>query len=320
MGKKLSAGPWKYRGQKGALYICKDNVCVNCRYRKRRINANANNVTDKKDILGILRNGILLRHGELPTVVVNGKPTDRDMKKIIRGGPGKMYAFPKTITIVGKSAFEHSDVVSVRLNEGLKILEEECFSYSKIKRFALPSSVEFVGDYAFQKCENLEYADFRAARGLKTIEQCCFLTCKALKQILLNDGLETIGNCCFKESGPEDMAIPGSVTHVDQSAFAYSSLAQVRFLGTSKKEPHCEHSSGNGEDNCSEETHQLVIGERAFSNCKNLRQVAFEPGSKVTEIQLNSFFLSGLEAFAAPPSLRKIGALAFSECHNLKTF
>ena len=116
------------------------------------------------------------------------------------------------------------------------------------------------------------------------------------------------------------MTIPGSVTHIDQSAFAYSSLAQVRFLGTTKKEPHCEHSSGNGEDNCSEETHQLVIGERAFSNCKNLRQVAFEPGSTVTEIQLNAFFLSGLESFVALPSLRKICALAFSECHNLKTF
>ena len=38
------------------------------------------------------------------------------------------------------------------------------------------------------------------------------------------------------------------------------------------------------------------------------------------EIQSQAFHCSGLESFTAPPSLRRIGALAFGGCHNLKTF
>lgn len=63
-----------------------------------------------------------------------------------------------------------------------------------------------------------------------------------------------------------------------------------------------------------------MIGEEVFSNCKNLRQVIFEPGSAVEEIQLMAFRHSGLESFVAPPSLQKIGIMAFGECHNLKKF
>lgn len=61
-----------------------------------------------------------------------------------------------------------------------------------------------------------------------------------------------------------------------------------------------------------------MIEERAFSDCDNLKQVIFDPGSAVTEIQPNAFYRSGLESFTAPSSVRKIDALAFRECRNLK--
>ena len=38
------------------------------------------------------------------------------------------------------------------------------------------------------------------------------------------------------------------------------------------------------------------------------------------EIDCKAFFRSGLEYFTAPSSLKKIGALAFRECRNLKKF
>ena len=64
---------------------------------------------------------------------------------------------------------------------------------------------------------------------------------------------------------------------------------------------------------------QLVIGEEAFAGCEDLKQVIFDPGSVVTEIKCRAFWDSGLESFVAPPSLRRIGALAFRECHSFKT-
>ena len=72
-------------------------------------------------------------------------------------------------------------MASFRLNEGLRVLEERCFDFSEIKRLVLPASVESVGDFAFDACESLEYVDFRAAHGLKSIGQCSFFGCIALK-------------------------------------------------------------------------------------------------------------------------------------------
>ena len=51
-----------------------------------------------------------------------------------------------------------------------------------------------------------------------------------------------------------------------------------------------------------------------------MKQVTFDPGSAVTEIRFKAFHSSGIESFNAPPSLRKIDALAFGECRSLKTF
>ena len=63
-----------------------------------------------------------------------------------------------------------------------------------------------------------------------------------------------------------------------------------------------------------------MIGEEAFSYCKDLREVVFELDSVVAEVQCRAFYRSGLESFVAPPSLRKISAVAFGECCNLRKF
>ena len=205
-------------------------------------------------------------------------------------------------------------------------MEDECFRSSGIRTLILSSSVASIGGFAFWGCENLGYADLSAAHGLKSIEEYTFYSCKALKEVLLNDGLETIGEDCFEDCGLERVSIPGSVQYLDRSAFGGSALTQVRFLGCTVNELRCgpepppEHFSGNVNSSCQKSERGLVIGEWAFSDCKNLRQVVFEPGSAVTEIQCKAFLRSGLESFTAPPSLRKIDAVAFRECCDLEKF
>ena len=63
-----------------------------------------------------------------------------------------------------------------------------------------------------------------------------------------------------------------------------------------------------------------MIGEWAFANCESLKHVIFDLSSTVTEIQPNAFYHSDLKSFTAPPSLRRIGGVAFRDCCNLKTF
>lgn len=149
--------------------------------------------------------GILLRPGDSPIVAVSGALTSRDMGKIVSGNSSRTYAFPGTIAFVDKSAFYYSETVSVRLNEGLKTLENNCFMSSGMRKLVLPASVESIGESAFEKCKRLEYVDFRNARGLKSIGEKAFHFCRALKQVSLNDGLETIGEECFAECGLEQV-------------------------------------------------------------------------------------------------------------------
>lgn len=63
-----------------------------------------------------------------------------------------------------------------------------------------------------------------------------------------------------------------------------------------------------------------VIGESTFTGYRNLKSVRFGEGSMLEEIGSKAFYGCGLESFEAPPSLKKIGALAFGWCSSLREF
>ena len=160
------------------------------------------------------------------------------MTKISGGSPGRTYACPRTVAVIGRDAFSNmKHLVSIRLNEGLEVLEEYCFRCSEIRRLALPSSVWSIGAGAFSECTHLAYADLSAAHGLKCLASQAFMWCRNLRRVLLNDGLEIIRGQCFNSCGMEEIAIPSSVRQVDFYAFRSESLKRVRFLGIDNSRP-----------------------------------------------------------------------------------
>ena len=173
--------PQEPRRRDGATYTCTDGVRVSYGYKICEIDEEASERIGLKGTLIAPRNGILPRPGESPIVVVSGTLASRDMKEIIHGGPSETYAFPSTITIVGKNAFSGNDAVSIIFNEGLKSLENDCFEGSGIRKLVLPASVESISDFAFASCGCLDFADLSAARGLKCIGNSAFSSCEALK-------------------------------------------------------------------------------------------------------------------------------------------
>ena len=46
-----------------------------------------------------------------------------------------------------------------------------------------------------------------------------FLWCTSLKEVILSEGLESIGEGCFSMSGLEEITIPKSVETIEWSAF-----------------------------------------------------------------------------------------------------
>ena len=118
-------------------YACADGLTVACRYDVVR--------TGEEGELRVPRNGILLEPGEPPITVIAGARVSRDMAKIICSRETKTCTFPSTIVAVGENAFYGIRISSVRLNEGLKTLEGNCFYRAGIRSLVLPSSVESIG-------------------------------------------------------------------------------------------------------------------------------------------------------------------------------
>ena len=61
-----------------------------------------------------------------------------------------------------------------------------------------------------------------------------------------------------------------------------------------------------------------MLGDNAFSDCKELKHVTFANGSGLKTIGMYCFFESGLEEIAIPSSVTTIGDHAFSSCKNLR--
>ena len=93
---------------------------------------------------------------------------------------------------------------------------------------AFPASVIEVSEDAFAACTSLQYADLSAARGLKSLGRAAFRYCRKLRQVLLNEGLETICPTCFCGSGVEGVVFPRTLRRIENDAFvSCSSLKQV---------------------------------------------------------------------------------------------
>ena len=62
-----------------------------------------------------------------------------------------------------------------------------------------------------------------------------------------------------------------------------------------------------------------IIKEHAFEDCKNLKEVVFEEGSKLEKIGYDCFNSSGLEEITLPRTLKNVGFDTFTGCKDLKT-
>ena len=63
-----------------------------------------------------------------------------------------------------------------------------------------------------------------------------------------------------------------------------------------------------------------MLGRAAFSNCQQLDDVVFEPGSRLESIGDNCFSCCCFERISLPGSVRSIGDGAFKYCYRLKEF
>ena len=157
-------------------------------------------------------------------------------------------------------------------------------------------------------------------RTVRRVQCVAFRSAESLRSVVLNEGLEALGDRAFYRTGLREVAFPASLRKTGKGTFAgCESLRRVTFAAGSVLERiEGECFSGTGIDEIVVPSSIAVIGGGAFRGCSSLRRVAFQKGSKLQRIGHSCFCGSGLEEVALPGTLRAVGGNAFGNCGRLR--
>ena len=158
-----------------------------------------------------------------------------------------------------------------------------------------------------------------ASKGLeiKNGKWCGMGTCKD-KDIVLPDGVKSIGSYVYGKAKIKSLVIPDSVEYIEDSALASCySLTSLKLGGGVK-------TIGNNAFRACHITELEIpasvkaLGNLAFINCKYLRKIRFEEG--LERIGTCAFAnCHSLDNVILPHSLKIIGHRAFEDCGGLKS-
>ena len=236
--------------------------------------------------------------------------------------------FSKDKTILYRYLFaKHGTEYSVP--EGVKQIWNSAFYYCRaLRKITLPSSLKIIGDSAFLFCYYLGVINF--PESLETIGRRAFQNCERLYDIKIPASVSSIGFRAF--SG---CTMFGNIS-VDENNNDYISIDGVLFDKQKTKliqypvrksdryymipfgvQEICAGAFSNSQLSLIMIPPTVtVIGEFAFSECRNITSITIPPS--VTEIEMYAFtYCRSLTSISIPSSVKKIGRNVFSECRGL---
>ena len=138
-----------------------------------------------------------------------------------------------TITsgVIEADQFHSSSIEKLVIGEGVTSIGEMAFAYSDIKTLDLSNatSLETIGAYAFNECDNLTMVTLD--NRISTIGEGAFFYCKNLEQVIIGSGVKTIGKYAFYDCGKLTQARIGlNVGTIGAYAFSGTALTMVDFI------------------------------------------------------------------------------------------
>ncbi|MEX1819626.1 leucine-rich repeat domain-containing protein [Metamycoplasma hominis] len=234
---------------------------------------------------------------------------------------------PGSIKEIGYSAFSDCEnLKEIILNEGLEWINASAFDFSKISHISINSNnknFEIKDNFFIDKNNKkiLAYLDKKTTKvtipsSIKEIGKGAFSGCRNLKEVILNEGLEKIGDEAFSSTKIESITIPGSIKEI--GGYAFSSCKNLKEVILNEGLEKIDY--GTFQDTNIESItipgSIKEIGGYAFSSCKNLKEVILNEG--LEKIDYGTFQDTNIESITIPGSIKEIGGYAFSGCTNLK--
>ncbi|MBU9745772.1 leucine-rich repeat protein [Lachnospiraceae bacterium ASD3451] len=207
------------------------------------------------------------------------------------------------------SGWDH--LISLDLSEMGSLIQVDAAGYSKyaatkFTSAAFPSSLQTIGEHAFQNCGGLISVTFPADAQLKTIGDDAFASCAGLTSVSFPKGLQTIGKSAFAScAGLTNVSLPESLQTIGDNAF-FSCTGLEAF----------EVISNN--PNFSSKDGVLYKAKSTLLQYPIAKSgTAFTVPDEVSAIGDSAFESCGLTSVSFPESLRTIGDSAFASCGDL---
>jgi len=189
-------------------------------------------------------------------------------------GSDNNITIPDSVTEIGESAFEDSDIASVVIPNGVKVIGDNAFeNCTFLKSINIADSVISIGFRAFAECDEL--SEITLPNGLTELQPGTFWGCTALRSVKLPESLKEIGGGAFQNcTALPSILIPESVTELGPNVFAFcSSFTSINIPKNIK-----------------------VITASLFEECDSLRNISLP--STITTIKEYAFKLSGVKSVA----------------------
>ncbi|MDR0855256.1 MAG: leucine-rich repeat domain-containing protein, partial [Christensenellaceae bacterium] len=232
----------------------------------------------------------------------HGVPSDEDYAVISYAVKGYLASYTPSTSItelVFSASYEGKPVERILANA----FEYEVGVKTKtanIKTVKIPASITVIEEAAFKNMPAL--ATVTMLKGLDSVGDEAFFGSAALEEIVLPDGIRTLGNNAFRASGLKSITIPSSLKIIPEGAFRNNlSLESVSFAYTILN-GGVEEIKANAFDGTAIKTLVFPV------SLKKIGNYAFNASAKLTSIDfVNSAITSiGSSAFAGAVELRAI--------------
>ena len=121
-----------------------------------------------------------------------------------------------TVTeIAYKAFFDNEDIVSVTISDTVKKIGESAFcGCCCLSEVIIPDTVEEIGEEAFHECACLSDDG-----GFVIVRDTLYDYFGDSEEVIVPDGVRTIGCYCFSNDKIETITLPDSVSKIEESAF-----------------------------------------------------------------------------------------------------
>ena len=154
------------------------------------------------------------------------------------------------------------------------------------------SAVIGIGQRAFRK--NADIVSVTLPETVKTINECAFEGCSALKSVTLNEGLEALSANAFQNSSLAEVNIPSTLSKSEYPFYHCEKLKKVTFAKS-----------------------LTAIPKYLFAHCTGLEKIELPEG--ITSIGYQAFYESSLTSITLPKSLETVNDGVFQGCDALES-